>query len=112
LNPEAGVTVLEMAIALLILTVGLLALAGSIGYANRSQQQRAESYQYEVGGGLDARADGNPAQHRTTQLWPNRQRRLTWDNTGANPQLCRIPDWLSAGFDQSPDPDGIFGTSG
>ena len=32
-NPEAGVTVLEMTIALLILTVGLLALAGSIGYA-------------------------------------------------------------------------------
>jgi type II secretory pathway pseudopilin PulG len=33
LGPEAGVTILEMALATIILTVGLLALAGSIGYA-------------------------------------------------------------------------------
>src|SRR5262245_51187773 len=32
-NYETGVTILEMALALLMLTVGLLALAGSIGYA-------------------------------------------------------------------------------
>jgi type II secretory pathway pseudopilin PulG len=33
LAPEAGVTILEMALATIILTVGLLALAASIGYA-------------------------------------------------------------------------------
>jgi Tfp pilus assembly protein PilV len=33
LDPEAGVTILEMALATIILTVGLLALAASIGYA-------------------------------------------------------------------------------
>jgi type II secretory pathway pseudopilin PulG len=33
LGPEAGVTILEMALATIILTVGLLALAASIGYA-------------------------------------------------------------------------------
>lgn len=33
LGPEAGVTILEMVLATIILTVGLLALAASIGYA-------------------------------------------------------------------------------
>jgi len=33
LRSEAGVTILEMVVAMLILTVGLLALAASIGYA-------------------------------------------------------------------------------
>ena len=31
LDPEAGITVLEMTIAMIVLTVGLLALAASIG---------------------------------------------------------------------------------
>src|SRR5213595_3319288 len=33
LGPESGVTILEMVIAMLVLTVGLLGLAASIGYA-------------------------------------------------------------------------------
>ncbi len=33
LHPESGVTILEMVVAMLILTVGLLGLAASIGYA-------------------------------------------------------------------------------
>src|SRR5437868_12220757 len=33
LNSESGVTILEMVIAMLVLTVGLLGLAASIGYA-------------------------------------------------------------------------------
>jgi hypothetical protein len=33
LNSEAGVTIIEMVISMLIVTIGLLALAGAIGYA-------------------------------------------------------------------------------
>ena len=33
LDPEAGITILEIALSTLVLTVGLLALAASIGYA-------------------------------------------------------------------------------
>src|SRR6266566_6811188 len=33
LGPESGVTILEMVVAMLVLTVGLLGLAASIGYA-------------------------------------------------------------------------------
>src|SRR5437879_13432134 len=33
LNSESGITMLEMVVAMLVLTIGLLALAASIGYA-------------------------------------------------------------------------------
>ena len=42
LNSESGVTILEMVVAMLVLTVGLLGLAASIGYAvNVSNKGRA-----------------------------------------------------------------------
>jgi len=108
-NPEAGVTVLEMAIAVLILTVGLLALAGSIGYAIAVSNK-----------GRNLTNTKLVAVSMLEQMETLRNTgRLTFgqianagdvDNTGATRDFAGFP----AGFQPvsiNPGPDGIFGTS-
>ena len=107
-NPEAGVTVLEMAIATLILTVGLLALAGSIGYAIAVSNK-----------GRNLTNTKLVAVSMLEQMETLRNTgRLTFgqianagyvDNTGATRNFAGFP----TGFQPvsiNPGPDGIFGT--
>jgi len=109
LDPEAGVTILEMALATIILTVGLLALAGSIGYAIAVSNK-----------GRNLTNTKLVAVSMLEQMETLRNTgRLTFgqianaglvDNTGATRTFGGFP----SGFQPvsiNPGPDGIFGTS-
>ena len=109
LKSEAGVTILEMALATLILTVGLLALAGSIGYAIAVSNK-----------GRNLTNTKLVAVSMLEQMETLRNTgRLTFgqianvgdvDNTGATRNFAGFP----TGFQPvsiNPGPDGIFGTS-
>jgi hypothetical protein len=106
---EAGVTVLEMALATLILTVGLLALAASIGYAIAVSNK-----------GRNLTNTKLVAVSMLEQMETLRNTgRLSFgqianvgsvDNTGATRTFGGFP----TGFQPvsiNPGPDGIFGTS-
>ena len=109
LGPEAGVTILEMAIATLILTVGLFALAASIGYAIAVSNK-----------GRNLTNTKLVAVSMLEQMETLRNTgRLTFgqianvgavDNTGATRTFNGFP----TGFQPvsiNPGPDGMFGTS-
>jgi hypothetical protein len=109
LGPEAGVTILEMALATIILTVGLLALAASIGYAIAVSNK-----------GRNLTNTKLVAVSMLEQMETLRNTgRLSFgqianagavDNTGESRNFAGFP----AGFQPvsiNPGPDGIFGTS-
>jgi type II secretory pathway pseudopilin PulG len=109
LNPEAGVTILEMAIATIILSVGLFALAASIGYAIAVSNK-----------GRNLTNTKLVAVSMLEQMETLRNTgRLTFgqianvgavDNTNATRNFAGFP----TGFQPvsiNPGPDGIFGTS-
>ena len=110
-NSEAGVTILEIAVATLILTVGLLALAGSIGYAiavsnkgrnltNTKLVAVSMLEQMETLRNTGRLTFGQIANTGSPDL----------DNTGATRNFSGFP----TGFQPvsiNPGPDGIFGTS-
>jgi len=109
LNSEAGVTILEMALATIILTVGLLALAASIGYAIAVSNK-----------GRNLTNTKLVAVSMLEQMETLRNTgRLTFgqianagfvDNTGATRNFAGFP----TGFQPvsiNPGPDGIFGTT-
>lgn len=109
LASESGVTILEMAVATLILTVGLLALAGSIGYAIAVSNK-----------GRNLTNTKLVAVSMLEQMETLRNTgRLTFgqianvgavDNTGATRNFAGFP----TGFQPvsiNPGPDGIFGTT-
>lgn len=109
LSPEAGVTILEMAIATLILTVGLFALAASIGYAIAVSNK-----------GRNLTNTKLVAVSMLEQMETLRNTgRLTFgqianvgavDNSAATRDFAGFP----TGFQPvsiNPGPDGIFGTS-
>ena len=108
LAPEAGVTILEMALATIILTVGLLALAASIGYAIAVSNK-----------GRNLTNTKLVAVSMLEQMETLRNTgRLTFgqianvgavDNTGASRDFAGFP----TGFQPvsiNPGPDGMFGT--
>lgn len=108
LDPEAGVTILEIALSTLVLTVGLLALAASIGYAIAVSNK-----------GRNLTNTKLVAVSMLEQMETLRNTgRLTFgqianvgavDNTGAPVTFAGFP----TGFQPvsiNPGPDGIFGT--
>ena len=109
LKGEAGVTILEIALATIILTVGLFALAGSIGYAIAVSNK-----------GRNLTNTKLVAVSMLEQMETLRNTgRLTFgqianaglvDNTGATRNFGGFP----TGFQPvsiNPGPDGIFGTA-
>jgi hypothetical protein len=108
-NSEAGVTILEIAVATLILTVGLLALASSIGYAIAVSNK-----------GRNLTNTKLVAVSMLEQMETLRNTgRLTFgqianagsvDNTGATRNFSGFPTGFQA-VSINPGPDGIFGTS-
>ena len=108
-NPEAGVTILETVVAMLVLAVGLLGLAGSIGYAVvvSNMGRNVTNTKLLV-----------VSLHEQIETLRNTQE-LTFgqianvgnvDNTGAVNPFAGFP----VGFQPisiNPGPDGIWGTS-
>ena len=110
LAPEAGVTILEMAVATIILSVGLFALAASIGYAiavsnkgrNLTNTKLVAVSMLEQMETL--RNTGRLTFGQIANVGPN------LDNTNATRNFEGFP----TGFQPvsiNPGPDGIFGTS-
>jgi hypothetical protein len=108
-DSEAGITILEMVAAMMVLTVGLLGLAASIGYAVTVSNRRPQPYQHEARGCIAARTNGDSPKHGAVDLWANRQRRSRRQCRG-NLELRRISHGFSTAFEES-RPDGIFGTT-
>jgi len=109
LDPEAGVTVLEMALATLILTVGLLALAASIGYAIAvSNKGRNLTNTKLVAVSMLEQME---TLRNTGRLSFGQIANIgSVDNTGAARNFAGFP----TGFQPvsiNPGPDGIFGTA-
>jgi type II secretory pathway pseudopilin PulG len=109
LQPEAGVTMLEMVVAMLILTVGLLGLAASIGYAvtvsNRGRN--LTNSKLLVVSLLEQMETLRNTEQLTFGQIANQGQ---VDNTDATRTFIGFP----AAFEQlsiNPGPDGIFGTS-
>ena len=109
LAPEAGVTILEMAVATIILSVGLFALAASIGYAIAVSNKRRNLTNTKL-----------VAVSMLEQMETLRNTgRLTFGqiaNVGAvdNTNATRNFEGFPTGFQPvsiNPGPDGIFGTS-
>ena len=107
--PEAGVTILEMAVATIILSVGLFALAASIGYAIAVSNK-----------GRNLTNTKLVAVSMLEQMETLRNTgRLTFGqiaNAGAvdNTNATRNFEGFPTGFQPvsiNPGPDGIFGTS-
>ena len=108
-DSEAGITILEMVAAMMVLTVALLGLAASIGYAvTVSNRGRNLTNTKLVAVSLLEQME-TLRKHRTVDLRANRQRR--------GRRQCGAA-WNFAGFptgyqllSKNPGPDGIFGTT-
>lgn len=108
-HSDAGVTILEMVVAMLLLSVGLLGLAGSIGYAVTVSNRGRNVTNIKL---LVVSVTEQMETLRNTQ-------QLTFgqianagqvDNTGATRNFAGF----STGFQtisRNPGPDGVFGTS-
>jgi len=108
-DSESGITILEMVIAMLILTTGLLGLAASIGYAvtvsNRGRNLTNTKLlavslleQMETLRNTDQLTFGQIANAGSV------------DNTGATLNFAGFPTGYNP-ISVNPGPDGIFGTS-
>ncbi len=109
LDSESGVTILEMVVAMLILTVGLLGLAASIGYAvTVSNRGRNLTNTKLVAVSLLEQIE---TLRNTEQLtFGQIANQGSVDNSGAPKNFVGFP----TGFNPvsiNPGPDGIFGTS-
>ncbi len=109
LDSQCGVTLLEMVVAMMILTVGLLGLAASIGYAvTVSNRGRNLTNTKLVAVSLLEQME---TLRNTEQLtFGQLANQGAVDNTGASKNFVGFP----TGFNPvsiNPGPDGIFGTS-
>jgi type II secretory pathway pseudopilin PulG len=109
LDSQSGITLLEMVVAMLILTVGLLGLAASIGYAvTVSNRGRNLTNTKLVAVSLLEQME---TLRNTEQLtFGQLANQGAVDNTGASKNFVGFP----VGFNPvsiNPGPDGIFGTS-
>lgn len=109
LDSESGVTILEMVVAMLILTVGLLGLAASIGYAvtvsNRGRN--LTNTKLVAVSLLEQMETLRNTQELTFSQIANQG---AVDNTGASKIFVGFPTGFNA-VSMNPGPDGIFGTS-
>lgn len=110
LHPESGVTILEMVVAMLILTIGLLGLAASIGYAvtvSNKGRNLTNSKLLVVSLLEQMETLRNTEQLTFGQIVNQGQ---TVDNTGATRQFAGFPTDFQP-LSMNPGPDGIYGTS-
>lgn len=108
-HSEAGVTILEMVVAMLLLTVGLLALAASIGYAVTvsNKGRNLTNTKLLVVSLMEQMETLRNTQELTFNQIANAGQ---VDNTGSTKDFAGFP----TGFQQlsiNPGPDGIFGTT-
>src|SRR5262245_37303216 len=106
---ESGITILEMTIAMLILTTGLLGLAGSIGYAvTVSNRGRNVTNTKLLAVSLLEQME---TLRNTEQLtFGQIANQGAVDNTGATWNFVGFPTGFNA-VSINPGPDGIFGTT-
>jgi type II secretory pathway pseudopilin PulG len=108
-HSESGVTILEMVVAMLLLTVGLLALAASIGYAVTVSNKGRNLTNTKL---LVVSLMEQMETLRNTQELTFGQIANTGqvDNTGATVNFGGFPSTFQP-LSINPGPDGIFGTS-
>ena len=109
LHSESGVTMLEMVVAMLILTVGLLALAGSIGYAvtvSNKGRNLTNTKLLVVSLMEQMETLRNTEQLTFAQI---RNQGQTVDDTGSTHHFDGFPVEFQP-LSINPGPDGIFGT--
>jgi type II secretory pathway pseudopilin PulG len=109
IHSESGVTILEMVVAMLILTIGLLGLAASIGYAVTvsNKGRNVTNTKLLVVSLLEQMETLRNTEQLTFGQIANTG---AVDNTGAPKQFPGFP----VGFTKlsiNPGPDGIFGTT-
>ena len=106
---EAGVTILEMVVAMLVLTVGLLALATSIGYAVSvsNMGRNVTNTKLLVVSLLEQMETLRNAQELTFGQIANAG---AVDNTGAVKVFAGFPVGFQP-ISTNPGPDGIWGTN-
>ena len=109
LDAEAGVTIVEMVVGMLILTVGLLALAASIGYAMMVSNigRNATNTKLMVVSMLEQIETLRNTEQLTFGQIANAG---GVDNTGAPRDFGGFPTGFQA-MSINPGPDGIYGTS-
>lgn len=105
---EAGVTILEMVVAMLLLTVGLLALAASIGYAVTvsNKGRNLTNSKLLVVSLLEQMETLRNTKQLTFGQIANQG---AVDNTGATRNFVGFPTEFQL-LSINPGPDGIFGT--
>src|SRR6202140_3235907 len=109
LHSESGVTILEMVVAMLVLTVGLLGLAASIGYAvTVSNKGRNITNSKLMGVSLLEQMETlrNSEELTFAQI---RNQGQTVDDTGAARSFGGFPPAFQP-LSINPGPDGIYGT--
>jgi type II secretory pathway pseudopilin PulG len=108
LNSESGVTILEMVVAMLILTVGLLGLAASIGYAVTvsNKGRNLTNTKLLVVSLLEQMETLRNTEQLTFGQIANQGQ---VDNTGAPRTFIGFPTAFQP-LSINPGPDGIFGT--
>ncbi len=108
-NSESGVTILETVIAMMILTVGLLGLAGSIGYAMSvsNMGRNVTNTKLLVVSLLEQMETLRNTEQLTFGQIANQG---SVDNTGGVRDFVGFPTAFQP-LSINPGPDGIFGTS-
>ncbi|HVS80261.1 MAG TPA: hypothetical protein VHE60_00835 [Pyrinomonadaceae bacterium] len=109
LRSESGVTILEMVVAMLILTVGLLGLAAAIGYAVTvsNKGRNLTNSKLLVVSLLEQMETLRNTKELTFGQIANQG---SVDNTGATRSFVGFPTGFQP-LSINPGPDGIFGTS-
>lgn len=109
LHSESGLTILEMVTAMLILTIGLLGLAASIGYAVTvsNKGRNLSNTKLLVVSTLEQMENLRNTEQLTFGQIANVG---SVDNTGAARNFNGFPTGLQP-LSRNPGPDGIFGTT-
>lgn len=109
LNSESGVTILEMVVAMLILTIGLLGLAASIGYAVTvsNKGRNITNSKLMVVSLLEQMETLRNSEELTFAQIRNQGQ--TVDDTGATRSFAGFPTAFQP-LSINPGPDGIYGT--
>ncbi len=109
LHSESGVTILEMVVSMLILTVGLLGLAAAIGYAVTvsNKGRNLTNTKLLVVSTLEQMENLRNTEQLTFGQIANVG---SVDNTGAPRNFSGFPPGLQP-LSRNPGPDGIFGTT-
>jgi type II secretory pathway pseudopilin PulG len=109
LDSEFGITILEMVVAMLILTVGLLALAASIGYA-MTVSNRGRNLTNTKLVAVSVLEQMETLRNTEQLTFGQIANQGSVDNTGAPQNFVGFPTGFNV-VSTNPGPDGIFGTS-